>query len=285
MGRFAAADGTDASDVDVLIPTRDRPAALAVTLAGLAGQRAAGFAVRVSDQSDGRPGYADPAAAAAVRLCEYHGHPVRAGTHLPRRGLAEHRAHLLRSSTRRYVLFCDDDVWLEPATVGRLRAAIGVLRCGFVGAAVQGLSYLDDERPGEQAPYQEWAAGVRPEDVHRGSPAWQRWTLHNAANLLHIQRRLRLAPGEWRAYKVAWLGACVLYDREKLVACGGFDFWPALPPEHAGEDAVAQLAVMRRYGGCGIVPSGAFHLELPTTVPDRDVEAYDVVLGGRPPAS
>ena len=282
MGRSRATDGIAAPDVEVLVPTRDRPAALAVTLAGLAGQRAGGFAVRVSDQSDGPAGYLDPAAAAAVRLCEYHGHPVRTGTHLPRRGLAEHRAHLLAGSTSRYVLFCDDDVWLEPGAVGRLRAAITTLGCGFVGAAVQGLSYVDDERPHEQAPYQEWEAEVRPEDVRRGSPAWQRWTLHNAANLLHIERRLCLAPGEWKAYKVAWLGGCVLYDREKLADCGGFDFWPSLPVQHAGEDMVAELAVMRRYGGCGIVPSGAFHLELPTTVPDREVEAYDVVLAPAP---
>jgi GT2 family glycosyltransferase len=274
----------DASDVEVLIPTRDRPAALAVTLAGLAGQLAAGFRVVVSDQSGGPPGYQDPAAASAVRLCRYRGHPVRTGTHHPRRGLAEHRAHLLATSAARYVLFCDDDVWLEPATVGRLRTAIGELGCGFVGAAVQGLSYLDDVRPAEQEPYQEWRGGVRPEEVRRDGPAWRRWTLHNAANLLHIERRLGLRPGEWRPYKIAWLGACVLYDRAKLLDCGGFDFWRRLPAKHVGEDVVAQLAVMRRYGGCGIVPSGAFHLELPTTVPDRRVEAYDAVPQDRPAA-
>ena len=269
--------GVDACDVEVLVPTRNRPAALAVTLAGLAGQHAAGFAVLVSDQSDGEPGYRDPVAAAAVRLCGYRGHPVRTVRHHPRRGLAEHRQHLLESSAARYVLFCDDDVWLDAAVVARLRTAIGELGCGFVGAAVQGLSYLDDVRPAEQEPYEEWDGGVLPEEVRRGSRAWRRWTLHNAANMLHIERRLALAPGEWRAYKVAWLGACVLYDRAKLLDCGGFGFWPRLPAEHAGEDMVAQLEVMRRYGGCGIVPSGAFHLELPTTVPDREVEAYDVV--------
>lgn len=117
-----------------------------------------------------------------------------------------------------------------------------------------------------------------------GRLAWRRWTLHSAANLLYIERRLGLRPGEWRPYKIAWLGACVLYDRAKLLDCGGFDFWRRLPATHVGEDVVAQLAVMRRYGGCGIVPSGAFHLELPTTVPDRRVEAYDAVLGDRPAA-
>ncbi|MEU8196762.1 hypothetical protein AB0C10_23550 [Microbispora amethystogenes] len=39
------------SDLDVLLATRDRPGALAVTLAGLAAQTVPGFRVVVSDQS------------------------------------------------------------------------------------------------------------------------------------------------------------------------------------------------------------------------------------------
>jgi hypothetical protein len=35
--------------------------------------------------------------------------------------------------------------------------------------------------------------------------------------------------------------------------------------------------VMAKYGGAGILPTGAVHLEAPTTVVDRRVEAYDVV--------
>ncbi|MFD0787522.1 glycosyl transferase, partial [Micromonospora azadirachtae] len=54
--------------VDVLIPTRNRPAELAVTLSGLAAQDGVpGFGVVVSDQSDGEPAYAHPAAATMVR--------------------------------------------------------------------------------------------------------------------------------------------------------------------------------------------------------------------------
>jgi hypothetical protein len=30
---------------------------------------------------------------------------------------------------------------------------------------------------------------------------------------------------------------------------------------------------MARYGGCAILPSGAYHMELPTTVTARDVDA------------
>jgi hypothetical protein len=37
---------------------------------------------------------------------------------------------------------------------------------------------------------------------------------------------------------------------------------------------------MERYGGAGILPSGAVHLESPTTVPDRSTDAADVVFVG-----
>jgi hypothetical protein len=72
---------------------------------------------------------------------------------------------------------------------------------------------------------------------------------------------------------VAWVGGCVLYDTDKLRAAGGFSFWQDLPPRHAGEDVLAQLRVMERFGGCGILPSGAYHMELPTTVVDRATDA------------
>jgi hypothetical protein len=34
---------------------------------------------------------------------------------------------------------------------------------------------------------------------------------------------------------------------------------------------------MARYGGCGLLPSGAYHLELPTTIPDRRTDAPKVL--------
>jgi hypothetical protein len=45
--------GDDGTQVEVLIPTRNRPGALAVTLATLIGQQAVNFKVIVSDRSDG----------------------------------------------------------------------------------------------------------------------------------------------------------------------------------------------------------------------------------------
>lgn len=180
----------------------------------------------VSDQSDDGAAGRDPAVTAMVRVLRAQGRPVEVLRHLPRRGLAEQRQFLLDAATAEHVLFLDDDVWLEPGMLARLHAAIEALGCGVVGAAVQGLSYLDDDRPAERAAFEPWAGPVRPERVRRGTPAFDRWPLHNAANLTHLAAGLDVADGGWLAYKVAWVGGCVLYRRAALLACGGFGFWP-----------------------------------------------------------
>jgi len=78
-------------------------------------------------------------------------------------------------------------------------------------------------------------------------------------------------------YKVAWIGgANVLYDRAKLLDVGGFSWWPRLPREHAGEEAVVQFLLLRKYGGCGVLPSGTYHLGLPTNVADRRRNAIEL---------
>ncbi|MCC3278630.1 glycosyltransferase [Arthrobacter sp. zg-Y40] len=267
--------------VDVLIPTRNRPAELAVTLAGLAAQDGPDFNVTISDQSTHVPSWNHPAAEAMVRVLEAQGHRVRLLRHLPARGLAEQRHFLLENAAAPAVLFLDDDVWLEPGMLAGLAGALASSGAGFVGAAVQGLSYLPDSRPDEEAPFELWDTGkVEPERIRRGEPGFERWTLHNAANLAHVASRLGLPAGEWQLYKVAWVGACVLYNRTALLDCGGFGFWDQLPPGHAGEDVAAQWRVMERYGGAGLVPSGAVHLESPTTVTDRTADAAEILLGG-----
>lgn len=86
-----------------------------------------------------------------------------------------------------------------------------------------------------------------------------------------------MRPGEWRPYKIAWVGGRVLFDRLALLDSGGFDFWSDLPSERAGEDVGAQWRVMARHGGAGILPTGAGHLESPTTGPNREVEVTEVV--------
>jgi glycosyltransferase involved in cell wall biosynthesis len=260
-----------APDLDVLIPTFGRPAALPLVLAGLAGQAGAPpFRVVVSSQDDTERWPAEVVAMAGILRAR--GVETELVRHLPRRGLAEHRDALLGAATAPMVLFLDDDIWLEPDAVARMVAVLLAEGCGFVGSAPIGWSYLDDVRPHEQA-VEAWHGRVQPERLEPDGPGWERHRLHNAANMFHAARALGLHPGETVAYRVAWVGGCVLYDAGALRDAGGFGFWRDLPPEHVGEDVVAELRVMRARGGCGILPSGAWHLELPTTVPVRNVDA------------
>ena len=257
--------------VDVLVPTYNRHASLAVTLAGLAAQGYPHFRVVVSDQSD-TPAAGSGEVRAIIRVLEAGGHQVEIRRNLPRRGMAEQRNFLLAQSDAPYALFLDDDVWIEPDMVGRLLSVIERERCGFVGAPLIGLSYAHDVRREEQR-VEFWDGPVAPEVVLPGTWEWDRHRLHNAANAYHVQERLGLTPDSPRAYRVAWVGGCVLYDTDKLRSSGGFGFWSELPAEHCGEDVLAQVRVMARYGGCGILPSGAYHLELPTTLQNRAVDA------------
>ncbi len=266
--------------LDVLIPTCNRPAALAVTLAGLCAQtlRDPGgtpFRVIISDQGDA-PVACSGELRAVMDVLRAHGHPVTLRRHLPRRGLAEQRQFLLDQCRARFALFLDDDLLLEPWVVAQMTDAMLREGCGFVGAAVIGLSHIRDQRPDQQR-VEFWDRRVEPELVEPGSDAWERYQLHNAANLWHVQQALGLTPQDTRVYKVAWVGGCVLYDVAKLREVGGFGFWTELPREHSGEDVLAQLRVMARFGGCGVMPGGVYHLELPTTVPNREVDAPRVL--------
>ena len=268
--------------VDVLVPTSGRPGALAVTLTALACQSVRDLRVVVSDQTEGAPSYEDPVVRAVLRVLEHHGTAVALHQHLPRRGVAEQRAFLLAQATADRVLFLDDDVLLEPDAVATMCEALAQTGAGFVAMAMQGLSHVGDVRPHEHAAYEEWDGPVAPERVRKDTPGWERWRLHNAANLVHVDRALGPHPRGWRAYRVAWAAGCVLFDRAALVDAGGFDFWVDLPPASAGEDVVAQLRVLERSGGAGLLPSGAWHLELPTSVGDRRVDAYAAVIGNPP---
>nr|RNJ69168.1 MAG: glycosyltransferase family 2 protein [Leptolyngbya sp. IPPAS B-1204] len=262
--------------IDILIPTYCRPAALAVTLTSLCSQTYRDFRVIISDQSD-QP---DPAlasleageVAAAMRVLRAHGNSVVTHKHLPRRGIGEQRQFLLEQATAPYVLCLDDDVILESWVIEKLLQVIETERCGFVGSALIGLSFWQDVRP-QQQQIEFWQGPVHPETVQPGTPQWQRYQLHNAANLYHVQQQLGLTPTTARKYRVAWVAGCVLYDTAKLRSIGGFEFWRELPTNHCGEDVLAQLRVMAKYGGCGLIPSGVYHQELPTTIPDRSVDA------------
>jgi GT2 family glycosyltransferase len=248
--------------VDVLIPTLDRPGPLTLTLAGVAAQTLTDLRVIVADQSSELV-QERPEIATAVAILRAHGREVEWHRREFRHGVAEQRAFLLAHATAEHVLMLDDDVSMEPWVLTHLDAVLTSEGIGFVGAFPAGLSYLDDHRPADQA-YEAWDGPVRPEVVEPDGPAWRRARLHGAANVFHAARAL--PPGVSVRYKVAWVGACALYDRAKLEAVGGFDFWRNLPPQHAGEEVVVQNLLLRRWGGCAILPSGTYHAEAPTTI-------------------
>lgn len=261
--------------IDVLLPTCDRPCGLAVTLTTLAAQDFRDFRVIVSDQSASSV-FECGEVQAVLRYLRFSGIEVRNHCHLPRRGMAEQRAFLLAQAEAPYCLFLDDDVVLESDLLGRLHRAMTTQRCGFVGSALHGLSFLDDVRPHQQE-IEFWNGKVEPETVSPDTAAWARHHLHSAANLLHVQAKLGLTRENERLYRVAWVGGCVLFDRAKLHEAGGFDFWRELPTAHCGEDVLAQLRVMERFGGSALIPSGAYHMELPTTIPAREIDAPKVM--------
>jgi GT2 family glycosyltransferase len=262
--------------IDVLIPTCNRACALAVTLATLSAQTIRDFRIIISDQTEAGSAFEQPEVAAVLRFLSASGREVHTYRHLPRRGMAEQRAFLLSKVTAPYCLFVDDDVILECDLIERLHRAITEQGCGFVGSALHGLSFIHDIRPDQQH-IEFWESSVEPERILPGGAEWARHHLHDAANLYHVQAKLGLSRDTTRLYRVAWIGGCVLFDAQKLRDVGGFDFWTELPPEHCGEDVLAQLRVMERFGGCGLIPSGAYHMELPTTVQSRAIDAPKVL--------
>jgi len=249
--------------IDILLPTCNRVSSLILALSGIAAQTALGrCAVIVSDQSD--EDTADSTVVQSLRrIIEARGAPVAWHRRPVRKGIAEQREFLLDQSTSPYVLYLDDDVFMEPWVVGRLADTIIDQRCGFVGAFPTGLSFREDVRPQQQV-IEYWEGAVRPEAVDPGSPQWERAQLHRAANAFHVARALPAC--EHRLYRVAWVACCVLYERAKLLEIGGFKFWKRLPRYHSGEEVLVQNLLMRRWGGCAILPSGTYHSEMPSTV-------------------
>ncbi len=262
--------------VDVLIPTYRRKTGLAIVLTSLLGQTFTDFDVMVSDQTEDDDAYLESMEIQTlVQALKWHGHRVMLYHHLPRRGMAEQRNFLVEQSHAPYIHFLDDDVLLDPTVMQRMLGVLQAEECGFIGCAATGLSYLNDVRPHQQH-IELWAGPVRPEPFEPDSIPWNRHMVNNAANPLHLEQQLAVDRRIVR-YKVAWVGgANILYDHAKLLDVGGFSWWHRLPPVHAGEEVVVQFLLIRKYGGCAILPSGTYHLGLPTSVDDRRRNAIEL---------
>lgn len=248
--------------VDILLPTCNRLESLIYTLSGVASQSWRRMRVIIADQSE-EPVEQVQVIQSLRRIIEVRGGEVEWHTRPQVQGIAEQRDFLLQRAHAKYVLYLDDDVFMEPQVVEKLVDVLERESCGFVGAFPAGLSHRDDVRP-EQQVVEFWDGPVRPEVVEPESPQWERWQLHRAANLFHASQAL--SEGTFRLYKVAWIASCILYDRQKLLDVGGFSFWSRLPRWHSGEEVLVQNLLMRRYGGCAMMPSGTYYSQVPTTV-------------------
>lgn len=248
--------------IDILLPTYNRLSSFIMTLTGVAMQTMRDLHLIVADQSQERTGDSQ-VVQTLRRIIEARGGSVEWYRRPPIHGIAEQRDFLLKRATGQNVLYLDDDVFMEPWVIEKLLEVLKSERCGFVGAFPAGLSHRDDVRPQQQI-VEYWDGPVRPEAIDPGSPQWERWQLHRAANLYQVSQSL--PPGEFRLYKVAWIASCILYDRAKLLEIGGFSFWPRLPRYHSGEEVLVQNLLMRRWGGCAIMPSGTYYSQVPTTV-------------------
>ncbi|MGE5655546.1 MAG: glycosyltransferase family 2 protein [Actinomycetota bacterium] len=248
--------------VDILLPTCNRRESLIFTLSGVAAQTLADLRVIVADQSD-EPATHSPVVKTLERAIAARGGSVEWHYRFPSQGIAEQRDFLLKCATAAHILYLDDDVFMEPWVLEHLLKTLQAEQCGFVGAFPTGLSFRDDVRPHQQH-IEFWDGPVRPEVVNPGSSEWERSQLHRAANQYHVSKTL--PPGEILRYKVAWVASCILYDRAKLLEIGGFSFWSRLPRYHSGEEVLVQNLLMRRWGGCAIIPSGTYHAEVPSTV-------------------
>jgi GT2 family glycosyltransferase len=266
----------ETKDVSILIPTYKRLKALAVTLTSLYYQTDEDFDIIISDQSPEPEIDADQSVQTIIRLSENKGHKVTIERNLPAQGMAQQRQFLLDLSHLKYSLFLDDDLVLEPYVLKNMKQVLEQHEIGFVGCAVIGLSYQDDIRPHQQQ-IEFWEDRITPETVVPRSEQWERYHLHNAANIYHVEQKFNASPDNPLPYKIAWIGGCVMYNTEKLKELGGFSFWKNLPSNHCGEDVLAQLRVMKKYGGCGIIPSGVYHQELETTLPDRTINAPELI--------
>lgn len=249
--------------VDILLPTYNRLSSLIMTLTGIAEQTWRDLHVIVADQSE-QPVENEQVIQTLCRVIEVRGGSIEWHTRPSVHGIAEQRDFLLKHATANAVLYLDDDVLMEPEVVERMLTTLNREQCGFVGAFPSGLSHRDDVRP-QQHIIEYWDGPVLPEVVEPDSPQWERWQLHRAANLYHVS--LTIPPEQLpRLYKVAWVASCVMYDRTKLLEVGGFSFWQRLPRWHSGEEVLVQNLLMRRWGGCAILPSGTWYSQVPTTV-------------------
>src|SRR5690242_18452129 len=130
--------------VTILIPTYDRPGALAALLTSLCFQTFQGFDIVIADQAPNNDLPENASLATVVRLLATRGCEVQLLRNIPPQGMAQQRQFLLDHSHSPYSLFLDDDLILEPYVTALLLHTMEEEGCGFAGCAPIGLSYREE---------------------------------------------------------------------------------------------------------------------------------------------
>jgi GT2 family glycosyltransferase len=210
-----------------VIPTADRPQALAACLATVGGQTQLPADVIVVDASNG-PESREVCAAASKRFAGLVVRRVEARA----RGAAVQRAEGLEHASQPFILFMDDDVELEPTCVERLWSAIrSEPRIGGVSSMLVNQQYAP---PGRLNRWVYRIAAGGPVE----SPAGR--CLGPAVTVFPADR-----SDLPEVVSVEWLNTtCTLYRRDALPS-------PVFPPHFTGyslgEDVNLSLVVGRRW--------------------------------------
>lgn len=235
----------DLLPVTVVIPTRDRAAALRRTLESLAEQSAQPAELSIVDAStDG----------GTRSLCEEESIPKLLSAVLWCRanlaGAASQRNQGIRAASRSMVGFMDDDVLLEPDCFARLwRALNSDDRTGGVSAMITNQRY---QSPGRISRFVFRLMDHRAESCYAGS------VLGPAVNLLPEDREdlPEVVPVEWLNT------TCTLYRREALPD-------PPFPEHFQGyslmEDVTLSLTVGRRWKLANARTARIYHDSQPGT--------------------
>lgn len=180
--------GDDSADLDLVIPTRDRPTQLAATLEALRHQTCDQFRIIVVD--DGSATRAENLVPNPTRRAL----PIRFVRNNESVGPGASRNRGAETSTARYVVFMDDDCIADPELIARHRSALGAAN----GPAVSLGPILSP--PGQRL------------------PAWTHWDADRLGREYARLARGEVSPG-WRHFYTGNAGV----RRDDFVAVGGFD--------------------------------------------------------------
>ena len=204
----------------------------------------------------------DPVVKTLGRVIEERGGAVEWHHRPPLHGIAEQRDFLLRQATAETVLYLDDDVLMEP----------------WVSSGYSRFSKMRGAALWERFPQGCHIATI-------GDPISRRST---SGRIRCYRRLLNWRAGSGSAGSCTGRRTSITLPIRCLLDHGGATRSPGSPPASSTigaswrpwgllvlaaaaalslrEEVLVQNLLMRRWGGCGMVPSGTYYSQVPTTV-------------------